>query len=102
MSLVARLDIVVTTRLHGLALALSAGVPVLAVDPVAGGGKVTAQARAWGWPGLVPAEHSADPGRLDGPWDWCLSAAGRQAAHDASRQPDHDARSLLATLMACL
>ncbi len=102
MSLVARLDIVVTTRLHGLALALSAGVPVLAVDPVAGGGKVTAQARAWGWPGLVPAEHSADPGRLDDPWDWCLSAAGRQAAHDASRQPDHDARSLLATLMACL
>jgi hypothetical protein len=102
MSLVARLDIVVTTRLHGLALALSAGVPVLAVDPVAGGGKVTAQARAWGWPGLVPAEHSADPGRLDDPWDWCLSAAGRQAAHDAFRQPDHDARSLLATLMACL
>jgi len=102
MSLVARLDIVVTTRLHGLALALSAGVPVLAVDPVAGGGKVTAQARAWRWPGLVPAEHSADPGRLDDPWNWCLSAAGRQAAHDASRQPDHDARSLLATLMACL
>jgi hypothetical protein len=102
MSLVARLDIVVTTRLHGLALALSAGVPVLAVDPVAGGGKVTAQARAWRWPGLVPAEHAADPGRLDDPWDWCLSAAGRQAAHDASRQPDHDARSLLATLMACL
>jgi hypothetical protein len=102
MSLVARLDIVVTTRLHGLALALSAGVPVLAVDPVAGGGKVTAQARAWRWPSLVAAEHAADPGRLDDPWDWCLSAAGRQAAHDASRLPDHDARSLLATLMACL
>ena len=46
MSQLARLDIVVTTRLHSLALALSAGVPALAVDPVPGGGKVTAQARA--------------------------------------------------------
>jgi len=46
MSQLARLDIVVTTRLHSLALALSAGVPALAVDPVPGGGEVTAQARA--------------------------------------------------------
>lgn len=36
-----RLDVVVTTRLHGLVLALKNGVPALAVDPVAaapGGG----------------------------------------------------------------
>jgi hypothetical protein len=99
MSVLARLDIVVTTRLHGLALALSAGVPAFAVDPVAGGGKVTAQARAWRWPGLVPAEQAADQQRLDVLWDWCLSAAGRQAAQDASARPVHDLRFQLDALV---
>jgi len=38
-------------RLHGSFARCRriAGVPTLAVDPVAGGGKVSAQARAWGW-----------------------------------------------------
>lgn len=52
-SVLCRLDAVLTTRLHGLVLALRLGVPVLAVDPVNGGGKVGAQAAAWGWPALV-------------------------------------------------
>jgi hypothetical protein len=60
-----RLDVVVTTRLHGLALALRAGVPALAVDPVTGGGKVTAQARALDWPAVLPAESAAAPAALD-------------------------------------
>ncbi|MFJ9928833.1 polysaccharide pyruvyl transferase family protein [Streptomyces misionensis] len=37
LSLVSRLDLVVTTRLHGLVLSLRTGTPVIAVDPVAGG-----------------------------------------------------------------
>ena len=102
MSLLARLNIVITTRLHGLALALSAGVPVLAVDPVAGGGKVTAQARAWRWPGMVPAEQAANHRRLDVQWDWCLSAAGRQAARDSSARPDHDLRFQMDALVAAM
>jgi hypothetical protein len=77
-SVLARLDLVVTDRLHGLVLALRAGTPALAVDPVEGGAKVTAQARACGWPALVPAEN-VDAGRLDHWWDWCLSH-GREAA----------------------
>ncbi|MGC3002882.1 polysaccharide pyruvyl transferase family protein, partial [Streptomyces sp. G35A] len=36
-SVLARLDLVVTDRLHGLVLALRVGTPALAVDPVAGG-----------------------------------------------------------------
>ncbi len=102
MSVLTRLDLVVTTRLHGLALALSCGVPALAIDPVAGGGKVTAQADAWRWPGLVPVEQTADLGRLDGLWDWCLSAAGRQAARDASAQPGDDVHAVLTALLAFL
>ncbi|XRQ14945.1 polysaccharide pyruvyl transferase family protein [Actinomadura welshii] len=79
-----RLDLVVTTRLHGLVLALKNGVPALAVDPVAGGAKVTAQARAWSWPAVltVPADGAGRAGpllderELDRWWDWCLSPGG--------------------------
>lgn len=77
LAVLARLDVVVTTRMHGLVLALRAGVPVLAVDPVAGGAKVTAQARAWGWPGVLGADEL---GGLDERFAWCSSAAGRAAA----------------------
>ncbi|MCW2890057.1 MAG: hypothetical protein QOE54_182 [Streptosporangiaceae bacterium] len=79
-AVIARQDLVVTTRLHGLVLALRHGVPVLAVDPVAGGGKVTAQALAWQWPAVVTAEESARERTLDAWWEWCLSAQGGDAA----------------------
>lgn len=78
-SVLARMDLVVTDRLHGLVLGLRAGVPVLAVDPVAGGAKVSAQARACGWPVLIPAEQ-LDAGQLERWWSWCRSAPGRAAA----------------------
>ncbi|MGI8331171.1 polysaccharide pyruvyl transferase family protein [Actinomadura scrupuli] len=79
-AVIARQDLVVTTRLHGLVLALRHGVPALAVDPVAGGGKVTAQALAWQWPAVVTAEESAREQTLDLWWEWCLSAEGAAAA----------------------
>jgi hypothetical protein len=78
-----RLDLVVSTRLHGLVLALRAGRPVLAVDPVASGSKVSAQAAAWDWPALITAEELCGPdGRssFDRWWDWCLSAEGARRA----------------------
>ncbi len=77
-SVLARLDVVVTDRLHGLVLALRAGTPALAVDPVEGGAKVTAQARACGWPALVAAERLG-PDALGEWWDRCLTT-GRTAA----------------------
>lgn len=77
-AVLARLDVVVTDRLHGLVLSLRAGTPALAVDPVEGGAKVTAQARACGWPALVAAERMT--GRvLERWWDWCLTR-GREEA----------------------
>ncbi|MFG2680962.1 polysaccharide pyruvyl transferase family protein [Streptomyces sp. NPDC048392] len=82
-AVLARLDLVVTDRLHGLVLALRAGVPVLAVDPVEGGAKVTAQARACGWPAPVAAERLAealDEGVLERWWHWCLADGRDEAA----------------------
>ena len=78
LSALERVDAVVTDRLHGLVLALRVGVPPLAVDPVRGGAKVTAQAEACGWPALVPAERLERP-RLDAWLEWCLDAGGEQA-----------------------
>ncbi len=73
-----------------------AGTPALAVDPVAGGAKVTAQARACGWPALVAAERLAED-VLEHWWDWCLTGgrdearrigAGFRAADAAADAPD--------------
>ncbi len=84
-AVIARADVVVTTRLHGLVLALKNGVPALAIDPVAGGAKVAAQAAAWGWPVLLP--RSGDPvldrGELDRLWGWCRSVEGQARARSA-------------------
>jgi Polysaccharide pyruvyl transferase len=101
-ALLRRMDVVVTTRLHGLALALRAGVPALAVDPVQGGGKVTAQASAWQWPAILPADEATNGRRLNELWDWCLSPAGRQAAATAARAPGEQAAALLTALLAAL
>ncbi|WP_199812503.1 polysaccharide pyruvyl transferase family protein [Streptomyces sp. NRRL S-337] len=94
-AVLARLDAVVTTRLHGLALALRAGTPVLAVDPVEGGAKVSAQAAALGWPAVLRPEE-VRPAELDRLLAWCLSPAGRaRAAAYPDRRPDGE---LLGTL----
>ena len=84
-AVIARADVVVTTRLHGLALALKNGIPALAIDPVAGGGKVAAQAAAWGWPVLLPRPGTPvlDRGELDRLWAWCRSAESRDRARSA-------------------
>ncbi|MEA5361016.1 polysaccharide pyruvyl transferase family protein [Amycolatopsis sp., V23-08] len=82
-----RMDAVVSTRLHGLVLGLKAGVPVLAVDPVAGGGKVSAQGAALGWPVLAAENTAALGDRLA----WCLSP---EACARASASPPGPAASL--------
>lgn len=82
-SLIATTDVVVTTRLHGTALALAHGVPPLVVDPVAGGAKVIAQARALGWPAAHMVEDLDEAG-LAGSFDWCLSDEARRLAGQVS------------------
>jgi Polysaccharide pyruvyl transferase len=78
-ALIARMDAVLTTRLHGLALALKNGVPALAIDPVAGGHKITRQAEAVGWPLAFDVEALADAA-LERAFDFCLTAEARAQA----------------------
>lgn len=74
-----RLDVMLTTRLHGMVLALKNGVPVIAIDPVAGGDKVTRQARLLGWSEVFEADLVTDEA-LAAALDRCLSEEGRARA----------------------
>lgn len=83
-ALLAHMDAVVTTRLHGLVLALKNGVPVVAIDPEPGGAKVQRQAQLLQWPAVLTLEESNDAA-LRTALDFCLTEAGRVQAQ-ASRQ----------------
>lgn len=89
-SAIGRTDVLLTNRLHGMVYALKAGVPVLALDPVAGGDKVMAQARILDWPAASTVDE-ASPEWMTDRLEWCLSAEGRSAAHDVAGR----ARALL-------
>jgi hypothetical protein len=78
-SLIARVDVVVTTRLHGLVLALKNGVPALAVDPIDGGAKIAAQGATVEWP-TVLTSMQIDDEQLDRAFQFCLTAEARDRA----------------------
>ena len=82
-SLFARMDAVVTTRLHGLVLSLKNGIPVVALDPEPAGGKITRQAEAIKWPSTFRVGTATDRDLCDA-LDYCLTPAGRDSAN-ASR-----------------
>lgn len=77
--LIAGADTVVTSRLHGLVLAIKHGVPALVLDPVDGGGKVMAQARALDWPETHMAARVSDEA-LDRSLAKCLHPSSRGQA----------------------
>ena len=81
-SLIRRSDVVVTTRMHGLVLALREGVPAVAIDPIAGGAKVSRQAEAVGWSTVLLAEELRDEA-LRRAFDWCLGEEARRRARES-------------------
>ena len=82
-SLIARMDVVLTTRLHGLVLALKNGIPVVAVDPIAGGAKISRQAATVGWPVVFTADALGTE-QLHDAFRYCLSADARQRARQCA------------------
>jgi Polysaccharide pyruvyl transferase len=78
-SLIAKMDVVATTRLHGLVLALKNGVPVVAVDPVAGGAKIRRQAEVIGWPFALGMDGLSDTTILAA-FEYCLTEEARSLA----------------------
>ena len=78
-SLIARMDVVLTTRLHGTVLALKNSVPVVVIDPIRGGAKVARQAATVGWPHVFTAD-ALDHERLLAAYDACLTSDARTRA----------------------
>lgn len=88
-ALIARTDVVVTTRLHGMVLALKNAVPVVAIDPIAGGAKIKRQAEVIGWPYVVTAD-TLDDAVLDRMLDACLQPRARELAIGCRDKAVHD------------
>lgn len=92
-SLIARMDVVLTTRLHGMVLALKNGVPAVAVDAISGGAKVTRQAESLGWPIMLSVDSLTD-GDLQQALHYCLSHEAREKARECAA----NARKMLQSL----
>jgi hypothetical protein len=100
-SLVARMDAVVTTRLHGLVLSLKHGVPPVAVDPITGGAKVRRQAETIGWPVVLAAESLTDTA-LAHALEYCLGPEARELARARRDRAVEALRDLERDLLAAL
>lgn len=75
-SLIARMDFVVTTRLHGTVLALKNGVPAIAIDPIAGGAKVLQQTQTIGWNTVFTTDTLTDEA-LQTAFEYCQTETAR-------------------------
>ncbi len=78
-SLIARMDMVVTTRLHGTVLALKNAVPVIAIDAIAGGAKVLRQAETIGWQTVLTVDNLSDEAMRKA-FEYCLTEQAREEA----------------------
>jgi hypothetical protein len=84
-ALMARMDIIITTRLHGTVLALKNGVPVIPIDPIAGGAKITRQVRTVEWPILFNAEF-LESKALTNAFEYCLTETARLQAKQCAQK----------------
>jgi hypothetical protein len=100
-SLIARMDLVLTTRLHGLVLALKNGVPAVAIDPIPGGAKIRRQAEAIGWPVVFNVDDVTDQGMNDA-LDYCLTAEARAKAVECSDRARKSIAKTRAALLSAL
>jgi hypothetical protein len=95
------MDVIVTTGLHGLVLGLKHGVPVLAVDPVAGGAKVLSQATVLGWPSVLTVD-ALDDVRLESAWQFCRRPQARALAAECSRRAATAATAIRPALLGAV
>ena len=100
-SLIARADVVVTTRLHGLVLALRQGVPAVAIDPIAGGAKLSRQAEGIGWPAVLSAAAITDQA-LGEAFDFCLTPEARSLARECAEAAQRELAELEQSFVAAL
>jgi hypothetical protein len=84
-SLIARVDVLLTTRLHGLVLALKNGLPPIAIDPEPGGAKIRRQAELLDWPAAFVVDELDDQA-LQEAFKYCLTDESRAKAKQSCLQ----------------
>jgi hypothetical protein len=100
-SLIAKMDVVVTTRLHGLVLAIKHGVPVVAIDPIGAGAKVLRQAQSLGWPAVLTSQDLTDAA-LAASFAWALTAEARRTARECRDRAVQQLASVRDTFVAAM
>ena len=100
-SLIARMDVVLTTRLHGMVLALKNGVPAIAIDPIAGGAKICRQAETIGWRLVFTVDALTDQA-LQEAFDYGLTEAARAKARECCNRATKAAQHARDEFMAAL
>ena len=100
-SLLARMDVVITTRLHGLVLALKNGVPAIAIDPEAGGAKIKRQTETIGWKQVFTADAVSDEA-LQQAFDYSLTKEARARARECSKRAAKMAEEIRCEFIATL
>lgn len=98
-SIIARMDVVLTTRLHGTVLSLKNGVPVVAIDPIAGGAKIHCQAETIGWPVVFTADTVTDEA-LQEAFDYCLTEEARDKARECGDRAKRNLKDVHAEFIA--
>jgi hypothetical protein len=68
-----------------MVLALKNGIPALAIDPVAGGGKIERQAETIGWPIMFTANALTDE-TLQQAFDYCLTVDAKAKAKECRKR----------------
>ncbi len=84
-SLLARMDLVITTRLHGTVLSLKNGVPTISIDVGGDSLKVKRQAETIGWPVIFMANELTDE-TLQEAFDYCMTEEARTKAKECSER----------------
>ena len=100
-SLLARMDAVVTTRLHGTVLALKNAVPVVVVDPEPGGSRVLRQAQTIGWP-MAFAVDALNDDTLERALDYCLTPEAKAKAAECRARAEADVAGIRERFVAAL
>lgn len=100
-SLLARMDTVITTRLHGTVLSLKNGVPVIAIDTGGDSLKIKRLADKIGWPQAFIAGQF-DDGALTAALDFCLSAEGKRKAENCKLRAIELAKDTRSRFLAVL
>jgi len=82
-TLIARMDLVVTTRLHGTVLSLKNGVPTISIEPGGDNYKIEKQIKKIGWPLFFTAANISDF-KLSEAFDYCLTEEAKKKAKECS------------------